>query len=284
MKGKGKGEKGKGDKKCKGKGKGKANAKTTKHFPGYCLVCEAWGHAMKDCWRNESAKSGKDTASLETPIAPAANTTTEPSITGMLTQSHAGAVPADLAQWLYSVTKRQPSREEFLIDSGAATSVCQQSLADSLGGKPRGPGVELRSATGHQFTTPGNTTMCLRTRDGVNVAGDFQIAPKSTGLQGSVISVGQVCDRGNNITFSSTGGRILNEFTGNRIEFERAGGVYRLRADTNMKSDIVGVKVLMRIEQDTAGAAETQPVRPGNEPVLPSEAEVERHQLTHLPF
>ena len=98
----------------------------------------------------------------------------------------------------------------------------------SLGGKPRGPGVEPRSATGHQFTTSGNTTICLRTRDGVNVAGDFQIAPKDTGLQRSIISVGQVCDRGNLVTTRSTGGTILNDFSGNRIEFERAGGVYRL--------------------------------------------------------
>ena len=91
---------------------------------------------MKECWWNESAKSGKDTASLETPITPAANTTTEPSITGMLIQSDEGeTVPANPAQWLYSVTKREPSREEFLINSAAATSVCQRSLADSLGGK-----------------------------------------------------------------------------------------------------------------------------------------------------
>ena len=74
--------------------------------------------------------------------------------------------------------------------SGAATSVCQQSLADSLGEKQRGPGVELRSATGHQFATTGNTAICLRTRDSVNVAGDFQIAPKNIGLQKSIISVG----------------------------------------------------------------------------------------------
>ena len=53
---------------------------------------------------------------------------------------------------------------DFLIDSGAATSVSQQSLADSLGGKPRGLGVEVSSATKHQFTTTGNTTICLRTR------------------------------------------------------------------------------------------------------------------------
>ena len=176
----------------KGKGKSKANAKTTKHFPGYCLVCKAWGHAMMDRWWNESAKTGKNTASLKAPIAPAENTKTESSIIGMLMQSDEGeAVPAKPAQRLYSETKRGPSRAEFLIDSGAATSVCQQSLADSLGGTPGRLGLELRSATGHQFTPTGNTTICLRTRDGVNVAGEFQIAPKNAGLQRSNISVGQ---------------------------------------------------------------------------------------------
>ena len=130
--------------------------------------------------------------------------------------------------------------------------------------------MELRSATGHQFTTTGNTTICLRVRDGVNVASEFQIAPKNTGLQRSIISVGQVCDRGNIITFRSAGGSILNEFTGNRIKFERAGGVYRLRADTRakMKSETGGVKVLMGFEQDTADAAEAQPARPRNVPKL----------------
>ena len=94
-------------------------------FLFYCLVCKAWGHAKKACWWNESAKSGKDAAPLEMPMTPAANTTTETSITGMLIQSGEGeTVPAKPAQWLYSVTKREPSREEFLIDSGAATSVC----------------------------------------------------------------------------------------------------------------------------------------------------------------
>ena len=189
------------------KGQGKANAKTTKHLLGYCLVCKAWELAKKDCWWNESAKSGKDTASLETPMTPVANTTTEPPITGMLIQSDEGeTVPANPAQWLCSVATREPSREEFLIDSGAATSVYQQSLANSLGGKPRGLGVELRSATGHKFTTTANTTICSHTRDGVNVSGDFQFAPKDTGLQRFIISVGQVCDRGNIITFCSAGG------------------------------------------------------------------------------
>ena len=205
---KGKGMKSKGYKKGKDKGKkGKANAsaKATEYFAGYCLLCKAWRHMKKDFWWYESAKSGKDTASLKTPITPTTNTATEPPITGMLIQSGEGeAVPADPTRWLYSVTKREPSHHDFRIDSGAATSVCQQSLADSLGGKPRAPGVELKSATGRQFTTTGNTTICLRTGDGINVAGDFQIAPKDTGLQRSVISVGQVCNRGNIITFRST--------------------------------------------------------------------------------
>ena len=202
----------------------------------------------------------------------------------MLIQSdEGGEIPADPTQWMYSVTKQEsvPIANDFLIDSGAATSVCQQSLADSLGGKLRGPGVELRTATGHQFTTAGNTTICLRTRDGVNVASDFQIAPKNTGLQRSIISLGQVCDRGNIITFRGAGGTILNEFAGNRIEFERAGSVYLLKAGTSarMQTGPGEVKVLMGFEQDAAGDAEAQPARPGIVPLLPSEAE-----LTHLPL
>ena len=51
-------------------------------------------------------------------MTPAANTTTEPLTSGMLLQFEEGqVVPTDPAQWLHSVTKREPSREDFLIDS-----------------------------------------------------------------------------------------------------------------------------------------------------------------------
>ena len=154
----------------------------------------------KDCWLNEKAENAKDTGSLETPTTPAESTKTEPPTTGMLLQSdEGGEIPTDPAQWMNSVPKQESvlNANDFLIDSGDATSIVQQSLADSLGGKPGGPGVELRSATGHQFTTTGNTTICLRTRD---VASDFQILPKNTEFQKSIISVRQECDRGNIIT------------------------------------------------------------------------------------
>ena len=97
--------------------------------------------------------------------------------------------------------------------------------------KKSGPGVGRRSATGHLFRTTGNTTI-WRTRDGINVAGDLQIAPKKTGLQRSIMSVGKVRDRGSITTFRS---KILNEFPVSRIELDRAGGVYRLRADASAK-------------------------------------------------
>ena len=31
----------------KAKGKGEANAKTTKHFAGYCLLCKGWGDTQE---------------------------------------------------------------------------------------------------------------------------------------------------------------------------------------------------------------------------------------------
>ena len=78
---------------------------------------------------NENAKSAKDSASLETPITPAENT--------KIQSDEGGEVPADDTQWMHAVTKQEsvPNANYSLIDSGAATSVCQQSLADSLGGK-----------------------------------------------------------------------------------------------------------------------------------------------------
>ena len=51
-----------------------------------------------------------------------------------------------------------------------------------------------------------------------------------------------------------------------------------------MQSETGGDKVFMGFEQDAAGAAEAQPARLGIVLVIPSEAEVEQHEPTHLPF
>ena len=50
------------------------------------------------------------------------------------------------------------------------------------------------------------------------------------------------------------------------------------------KSGTGGVKMFMGFEQDTTDVAKAQLARSGIVPVLPSEAEVEQHEFTHLPF
>ena len=127
------------------------------------------------------------------------------------------------------------------------------------GGKPRGPEVELRSATRHQFT--------------------FTLHPRTVDCKGRLSR----CDKCATEAISSRSAVLL---TVNRSEFVRAVGVYRLRAGTSakMQSGPSEVKVLMGFEQDAAGVAEAQSARPGIVPVLLSEAEVEQHELTHLPF
>ena len=100
--------------------------------------------------------------------------------------------------------------------------------------KPRGPGVERsgqpldicsqRSAT-RRFASAQETVSTWRMT--------FRLRPRELACRGQNQTVGQVCDRGSIITFRSTGGTILNAFTCNRLEFECAGGVCRLRAETS---------------------------------------------------
>ena len=160
------------------------------------------------------------------------------------------------------MTKREHVHNDF-PDSGVATSVCRQNLTTVWMEKPRGLEVVPRSAL--DVRSRRLAARRIVSRDGVTVAGNFQIAPKGIALQRSIISVGQVCDSGKIITFRSVGRTTFIEFTGNRIEFERVGGVYRLRADTWARRS---VEVLMELEQVIAGAAEAQPGGPGNALVL----------------
>ena len=107
----GKGKKGKGDKKGKGKGtrkKGESNKDEKDKYKDKKGKGEGKNNMKKDCWLNENAKSGEDTASLETPITPAESTKTEPPITGILIKAYEGGeILADDAQWMYAVTRQE---------------------------------------------------------------------------------------------------------------------------------------------------------------------------------
>ena len=88
--------------KNKGKGKGKHNAKA-EYFAGYSPMQRLGTHEEGLLVE----RSAKDTTSLETQITLVENTKTEPPITGMLIQSdEGGEIPADPAQWMYSVRNK----------------------------------------------------------------------------------------------------------------------------------------------------------------------------------
>ena len=168
----GKVKKGKGDK----NGKGKDNADATEYFAGYCLGCKAWGHMKKYCWWNETPKSGKDTASLES--ASTAVCQLDSTITGMLLEYDGRSTAVDVTKWMFSLSNRESNRNEVLVDSGSATSVCQHSgwqTGRSWSGTEVG-----HWATIHQDRAA-HRSSCAR--DGVNVSGDFQIAPQMIGCR-----------------------------------------------------------------------------------------------------
>ena len=90
------------------------------------------------------------------------------------------------------------------------------------------------SATGHRFNTLGATAMVLDCTDGLSVQSRFQVAPKNAGLKNSIISVGEVTDKGNEVVFRNNGGSIINLTSGRRIDFPRRDGVYKLNASMRL--------------------------------------------------
>ena len=89
------------------------------------------------------------------------------------------------------MSNHEPGQKDS-VDSGAATQVCQQSLT-TWEENPDDP--EWCSGQPKDISSPRQATRRFALRDVINVAGDFQIARKDTGLLRSSISVGQVCDR-----------------------------------------------------------------------------------------
>ena len=70
---------------------------------------------------------------------------------------------------MFSVTNRESNQNEFLVDSGAGTSVYQQVCLKAW--EASGAGMEHRLVTGQRFTTVGSTQIVMRTRDKISVWG-----------------------------------------------------------------------------------------------------------------
>ena len=276
--GKGKGGKGKGKSKGKSHEKGKKGdqEKKPEKFDGTCSHCGKYGHKARDCWSNENR--AKNASALEH----AGETSSTGPSASVAAMYH---TLADEEAWpLFSVgysETPEPDVQDFLIDSGAAVGVCPASMVP--GSVRRGKGISLVSATGHGFTSEGETTVGMRTAGGLLLKGRFQVAPASTKLRRPIVSVSQVVDQGNEVIFNSQGGRIVNKRTGHEIPIFRSHGVFNLKAEvlgpTAMQHQIMSVT-----DQDHDETDESQAAKPLPQPRKPSPEEVAAHELTHLPY
>ena len=116
---------------------------------------------------------------------------------------------------------------ECVIDSGAADNVAPPSIGrgynvvESEGSRR---GQYYLTADGNRLPNQGQKRILAESGEGNVFNMNFQIA----GVTRPLMSVGKVCDRGNIVTFDSTGGYITNAASGMATRFERKNGVYVL--------------------------------------------------------
>ncbi len=116
---------------------------------------------------------------------------------------------------------------EVVMDSGAAESVAPSDMApwvpirESAGSKA---GRKYLSASGEVLKNLGEKKVEVFTNEGMPAKATFQVAEVTRPL----CSVARVCDQGNVVVFTSSGGYIENE-RGQRTQFERTNNVYTLQ-------------------------------------------------------
>jgi hypothetical protein len=114
-----------------------------------------------------------------------------------------------------------------VVDSGAADSVAKAgtfrgkvlpSTMSKAGRKYRGP-------DGTQIPNQGQQDVQFISDEGHKCGMTWQIA----NVERPLIAVSHLSAAGNEVTFSKTGGKIVNITSGKVINFQRKGGVYILR-------------------------------------------------------
>ena len=135
----------------------------------------------KDCWWNESNNSGKDAASLETPITPAAET----SITGILIQSDDNEFVCQLILRSGCAGYKARAQSHRLPDRSWSCDISVPTKpARQLGKQTQRTwsGTQIGHWTSVHYDGQ-HDHMPAHTRDGIHVAGDVQTDPKKSGRQ-----------------------------------------------------------------------------------------------------
>jgi hypothetical protein len=116
---------------------------------------------------------------------------------------------------------------EAVVDSGAADSVAK---AGTFSGKVMPSpmsraGKKYRGPDGTNIPNEGELAVHFVSDEGHKCGLKWQIA----NVERPLIAVSHLSSAGNDVTFSKTGGKIINSVTGKIIVFQRKGGVYVLR-------------------------------------------------------
>ena len=115
---------------------------------------------------------------------------------------------------------------ESVMDSGAAESVAPPDLApwvevqESEGSRR---GQTYVSASGDRLPNLGEKRLQVTTEEGNKALATYQVADVTRPL----CSISKVCDRGNTVTFTASGGYISGK-NGERTSFRRQNNVYVL--------------------------------------------------------
>ena len=80
------------------------------------------------------------------------------------------------------------------------------------------------AANGERMLNEGQHHLRVATEDGSMVDMVFQV----TAVKRPLCSAGEICDRGNRVTFGRGGGVITNLRTGKQTPFKRENGIYTI--------------------------------------------------------
>ena len=116
---------------------------------------------------------------------------------------------------------------QILVDSGAAENVLPPNLLPDMEakeGEAAKKGVKYMTADGNEIPNLGEFDLPFRTYEGHKCGIKFQLAD----VKRPLLSVTALTSKGNTVTFSETGGKIVSPDGKQNIGFHRQQGVYVL--------------------------------------------------------
>ena len=135
-----------------------------------------------------------------------------------------------------------------IMDTGCAKSVAPPSLASHIpimATEDSKRGAEFQTAGGGKLANQGSRVIPAFTGEWQPVDMTYAVADVVKPLN----AVSQICDRGNEVTFTATGGYIWNRETNNVVEFPRERGVYVLETWVQMPLDAARASGFTRQER-----------------------------------